>query len=227
MNPRGKTAAFFDLDETLIAVNSGALWLKRERRLGRISLWQMLHAMYYVVAYRFSAVDMESLMVRALQTVRGLEEETLRQWTHQWYQDEVADFAAPGAWPVLQGHRQKGHLLVLCTASSLYESEVACRQFGIQDFLCTRYQVVDGFLTGDVQRPICYGAGKVHFAEAYAQEHGIDLDTSYFYTDSYSDAPLLHRVGFPQVVHPDRRLARLAREKGWPILDWRQQNASA
>jgi phosphoserine phosphatase len=51
-------------------------------------------------------------------------------------------------------------------------------------------------------------------------EHDVDLRQSYFYTDSYSDAPMLRVVGKPRVVSPDPRLSREARQRGWPILQW-------
>ena len=65
---------------------------------------------------------------------------------------------------------------------------------------------------------MCYGEGKYHWARVYAEARGIDLARSYFYTDSYSDLPMLRRVGHPVIVNPDRRLRRLALQEGWPIV---------
>jgi phosphoserine phosphatase len=63
-------------------------------------------------------------------------------------------------------------------------------------------------------------ASKVTVAEAWAEREGIDLATSWFYSDSITDLPMLERVGHARVVRPDSRLARSARKRGWPILDW-------
>jgi len=215
-----RVAAFFDLDRTLLAVNSGALWMKRERRLGRISRWQLLKGYAYLVGYKFAVIDMDRVMTEALQTVKGELEETVRQWTVDWYQEEVAQHAAPGAWPVLRKHREAGELLVLLTSSSPYESGAASEQFGMDAILSSRYQIVGGRFTGHALKPICYGAGKVTYAERYAEEHGVDLKASYYYADSMSDLPMLERVGNPRVVNPDPRLRRLARRRAWAILDW-------
>ena len=92
---------------------------------------------------------------------------------------------------------------------------------GVPDLLCTELEVVDGRLTGRHIAPACAGAGKVVYAERYAAEHGVDLGRSYFYTDSYSDLPMLERVGCPRVVNPDPRLRRRARARGWEIERWR------
>ena len=115
---------------------------------------------------------------------------------------------------------------MLITSASNYESELAYEQFGMDRFLSTRYEVVNGRFTGEPLRPICYGAGKVVLAEQLAATHGIDLDQSYFYTDSLTDLPLLERVGNPRVVNPDPRLRRLSHARGWEILDWHDEPAA-
>ena len=64
------------------------------------------------------------------------------------------------------------------------------------------------------------GAGKVHHAEAFCRARGLDLEGSYFYTDSYSDLPMLERVAGARVVNPDARLRRFCKRVGWGTLSW-------
>ena len=78
--------------------------------------------------------------------------------------------------------------------------------------------VRDGLFTGEAVRPLCYGAGKVHWVRELAERHGVDLASSYFYTDSVTDLPVLEPVGHPRIVNPDVPLRRVARRRGWPIL---------
>jgi HAD superfamily hydrolase (TIGR01490 family) len=216
-----RAAAFFDLDGTLLTVNSGRLWMMYERREGRLSLGQLLQGSFYLLAYRVSVLDMDRVMEKALTTVIGQEEELIRRRTEEWFEREVKQFFAPGAAQMLAEHRRQGRPLVLLTSSSPYESEAACRAFGLDDFISTRYEVREGRFTGRLQGPACYGRAKVTLSERYAGERGIDLARSYFYTDSHSDLPMLERVGFPHAVNPDRRLERIARRRGWPVVDWR------
>ena len=119
-------------------------------------------------------------------------------------------------------YRQAGDLLVLLTTSSAYAAEAARRQFALHEVLCTRYEIRDGRFTGAIVDPVCFGVGKVTLAEALAGRLSIDLDRSSFYTDSVTDLPMLERVGHPRAVNPDGRLAREARRRGWPVLDWRR-----
>jgi len=220
LSPTSNIAAFFDLDLTLLTVNSGSTWVRSELREGRIGAWMALQGSLFLLAYKVFDLDMERLFNKALTTVRGEDEETVRQRTYTWFEREVVPRVAPGGVRQVAEHRQQGHQLVLLTSSSLYESEAAIRHFGLDGMLCTRYQVVDGKLNGRVVTPLCFGPGKVLYAEQYAAEHGIDLARSYFYSDSFTDLPMLERVGNPRAVHPDPRLKRTARKRGWPILDW-------
>jgi putative phosphoserine phosphatase/1-acylglycerol-3-phosphate O-acyltransferase len=216
-----KTAAFFDLDGTLLTANSAALWMKRERRHGRLTNWQMAQGAFYLLAYKIGFIDMDEVTVKALETVKGLEEETVRKWTHDWFEAEVTPHVAAGGLTTLENHRSQGHMLVLLTSASKYESEVAIRHLNMDAFLCTRYEVRDGLFTGDVVRPVCFGAGKVLHATRFAEEHDIDLTSSYFYTDSITDLPMLLSVGHPRAVAPDFRLRLEARRHGWPVLNWK------
>jgi phosphoserine phosphatase len=84
-------------------------------------------------------------------------------------------------------------------------------------YVCTYLEAEDGRLTGRIVPPVCYGPGKVVWAERFAAEHRVDLSASYFYTDSITDLPLLEQVGHPVAVNPDPRLRRLARRQGWPV----------
>ncbi|MDD5307395.1 MAG: HAD-IB family hydrolase [Deltaproteobacteria bacterium] len=215
-----RQAAFFDLDGTLVGVNTGALWMREERRAGRLRLRHVAVGALYMAAYRFRAVDMERAMVRALTTIKGEREEVVRKRTHDWWRSSVVPWIAPGAASAVEEHRAQGHLLVLLTSSSPYASEIAARHFGLDAVLCTAFEVKDGRFTGDVVRPICYGEGKVVHAERFAAQAGVSLDESFFYTDSFTDLPMLERVGHARTVGPDLRLRITARRRGWPVLDW-------
>ena len=213
-------AAFFDLDKTLITVNSARLWMMREYRGGRVGKMDIAAGGLFLLAYHLGIVDMARATRKALSTVIGVSEDVMRSETEAWFREEVLPVEAPGARAVIEEHRAAGHHLVLLTSSSPYASACALNHWGLQEFLSMRYEIVDGCFTGEVLRPLCFGEGKVHYAEALAAERGIDLDGSWFYTDSFTDLPMLERVGHPMVVNPDPRLRRVARRREWPVLDW-------
>jgi len=218
----GRPAAFFDFDRTLVAVNSGRLWVQAERRAGRISRWQLLLASTFLLRYHLSLIDMKEAMSRAISTVAGEDEADLAERTLAWYHDEVRQHLLPDALQAVQKHRELGHPLILLTTSSPYLGKAVVDDLGLDDAGCTAFEVDDeGRFTGRVVEPICYGMGKVENALRIASRHGLDVDASYFYTDSYTDLPMLKKVLHPRVVNPDPRLRRYARRQGWRVQDWR------
>ena len=222
MTKSTRGAAFFDLDGTLVTVNGGRSWIEREHRLGRMSSLQLLTGMGYLGLYYFGLIDIDRALGQALGTVKGMPEEQLRQDTKTWFTEEIIQRFAPGARPFLDAHKSLGHPLVVLTSSSPYAAALACEYFGLDVPLSTHYAVEGGNLTGDFHRPACYGAGKIHHAKRFAAMHDVDLAASYFYTDSNTDLPMMEAVGYPRAVNADIRLRRIARRRGWPLMDWSQ-----
>jgi HAD superfamily hydrolase (TIGR01490 family) len=221
LRPMAGTVAFFDLDRTLIDVNSGLLWARHERKQGHISAYQMARAIVWTALYHVAAIDMETAVNRALDHYRGVDAEHLDQRTRAWFEREVAGRLRPAAAAAMADHRARGDVLVILTNSSSYEARAAAERWGFDDYLANEFPTgPDGRLLGAFRPPLCYGPGKVARAETWAQSRGADLRGSYFYSDSYSDLPMLRRVGSPRVVRPDPRLRVAARLRGWPILDW-------
>ena len=217
-------AAFFDLDRTVIADNSGLLYARWERRHGRISRRQLAQTVLWGGLYHFALVDLEAAFTRALSHYKGVEDAELRARTQAFFDSTVADLLLPGAAAAIAYHRERGEPTILLTNSSSYLAEAASAAFGLDHWLANRFtRDAEGRLDGHFEAPLCYGHGKVLRASAFAAERGIDLGRCTFYTDSLTDLPMLECVGQPRVVQPDPRLRRVARKRGWPILDWQQQ----
>jgi HAD superfamily hydrolase (TIGR01490 family) len=216
-----RVAAFFDLDRTLLDMNSSTLWAKHELLKRSISLRQFGRVLLWNALYHLSLIDIETAYKEALAHYRGRPYDDLEEETRQWFARDVAHHLRPGAGRALREHRAKGHQLVLLTSASAFAARAARDTWELDDFLSNDFLTDDrGNLDGSFIAPLCYGTGKVQRARAWAKEHEVDLRQSYFYTDSYSDAPMLRQVGKPHVVSPDPRLSREARQRGWPILQW-------
>jgi HAD superfamily hydrolase (TIGR01490 family) len=213
--------AFFDLDKTLICRNSAPLWIRFELADGRISRWQALHALTYVLRYSLGITDLDEAIRRSVATLNGQREADLVERARTFYEDLVRPLFRPGARAAIDVHRAAGDRLVLLTSSSNYVSERVCTDLVLDDYVCNRFEVDgDGVYTGRPIEPLCYGPGKVALAERYAADRGCRLVESTFYTDSVADLPMLEAVGRPVAVHPDPKLKRLARQRGWETVDW-------
>jgi HAD superfamily hydrolase (TIGR01490 family) len=216
----GRAAAFFDMDRTVLAVNSGTLWLQHLVTHRAITAYNLARALWWLVLYQLALVDGEQVTAEVASTVKGQREADMRRVCNRWFAEKVAHHITPEARAKVEEHRAEGHLLAVLSSSSPYASEPLGERLAIPHVLCTRLEVTDGVFTGGVSGPVCFGRGKVRVAEAFAREQGVDLAASWFYTDSYSDLPMLERVGHPVAVNPDFRLRRHARARGWPVLQW-------
>ena len=215
------SVAFFDFDKTLIAKNSGTLWLKHELREGRVSKWTGLRAAWWLTRYSIGFTDLEEGIRDAIRMLEGDREADMRIRVRRWYDAEVKHLYRPGGQSTLQRHRDEGHRLVLLTSASNYVGEIVQDALTLDGFLCNRFEVdTDGVYTGEPDGELCYGAGKLVHAERYVAEAGVRLEDCWFYTDSMADLPVLEKVGHPVCVNPDPRLERLAKKNGWPVEDW-------
>jgi len=204
-----------------VSFNSGWLYAKYEREHGRISRWTIVRAAFALARYHLSLIDMEKAYRRLLGQYRGLDEQVIWDRTREWFQRDVADELLPGARKAVEMHRLDGRPNVILTNSSAYVAQVATETWDFDDWMANIFELDDrGRLTGRFETPLCHGEGKVIRARRWADEHGVKLRDSWFYSDSYSDVPMLEAVGEPRVVNPDPRLAVYARRKGWPVLDW-------
>lgn len=215
-----RVAAFFDMDRTLLTENSGTLWVRFLRQRGEMDTRTFLRILLWTAQYRLAILDMEEVAGRLCADMAGDEEAAMRHKTEIFFARHVLPIIAAEGERRLREHERAGHVVALLTSSTPYMAEPLARHLGIAHVLCTRPHVQDGRFVGTCERPTCYGDGKVHHAERFAQEHGVDLSQSYFYTDSYSDLPMLLRVGQRRVINPDARLRRHARLHGWEIERW-------
>ncbi len=213
-------AAFFDMDHTLLRCNTGSKWIGFLRRRREISFPHLLRAMGWVAQYKLSILDMESVTARVTAEMMGDSEQEMIDKCRIFAESEVLREIAPKAREAVARHRDQGHLLAILTSSTPYVTRILADHLGIQHLICTQLEVAEGKFVGRHVRPTCYGQGKVHWAESFASEHQIDLDRSYFYTDSFTDLPMLERVGERRVINPDVRLRRHATQVGWSVEIW-------
>jgi HAD superfamily hydrolase (TIGR01490 family) len=213
--------AFFDLDRTLLAVNSATLWLLFDWRAGRLRIRDAIRAIYWLTRYQLGAAKMEYALYRGIARVAGLAERDLVERLELFYQKAIRGRFRPGGLRAVQMHREKGDRLVLLTSAVSYLAERVQRELGLDDRLCTRFELDENArFTGRPIEPVCFGPGKIAYASRYAEEKRIPMSVCTFYTDSASDLPMLELVGHPVAVNPDVRLRRLATRRGWPIVDW-------
>jgi HAD superfamily hydrolase (TIGR01490 family) len=212
-------AALFDMDNTLLRVDTAMSWTKFLYGRGELPKTMLAKAIYWSTLYKLAVLDMETVFTKLCRDLEGDLESEMIAKCDVWYREHIEPHVAPAARVAVEHHRQAGHVVVLATGSTAYAARPVAKGVGIEHVLSSELEVVGGAFTG---RPsaLCFGRHKVALAEQWAASHGIDLARSYFYSDSYNDLPMLARVGTAIAVNPDARLRRHARKHGWAIQHW-------
>ena len=213
-------AAIFDMDKTLLRVDTAMSWTQFLYARGEIGKRTVAKALYWSTLYKLALLDMEEVFTRLVEDLRGDSEAEMIAKCDVWYRAHVEPEIAPAARVAVERHRQAGHVIALATGSTQYAARPVAAGVGIAHVLSSELEVAAGTFTG---RPaaLCFGHHKVALAEKWAAAHGVDLAASTFYSDSYNDLPMLERVGTAVAVNPDARLRRHAKKRGWRIEYWR------
>ncbi len=215
----GRTAAFFDVDGTLLSVQSGTLYIGYLRRRRLMSLADQMRIYWAFLTYRLGVLNMRRLADVTSRWLCEREEREVAEHCLDWYRSEVSRYFRPAVVALVEEHRAAGHVVALLTGGTHYLNDHVAADLGIDHVIASELEVVGGRFTGKPIPPLCYGKGKLVHAERFAQAHGIDLGSSYYYADSITDLPVLGRVGHPRIVEPDPRLRREAGRRGWEVLD--------
>ena len=216
-----RPAAFFDLDRTLISGSSGLPWARAATKAGLISRRQM--ARWGMDAMRFrlrGSTDeaTEKLLGEIKQVFDGVSAREIARMT-----PEVLVGVLPRIYPEMlaevHAHQDAGRPTFIVSAAGDELVRLLARILYMDGGIGTSYEIGDdGRFTGELGGAFMYGEGKLEAVRQFASAHEIDLETSYAYSDSASDLPMLGAVGNPVVVNPDEELARLARERGWRVM---------
>ena len=211
------TAAFFDLDYTLLNTSSGMIYLKEIIRERRVPIWVVADI---ALQYQLNRLDFGQAHLRLMAYVGHQGHAETTQFFERWVRRKVLPRLTQAGLARIKWHQNQGQRVVIISASILEIVRPVAEHLGLgEDYLCTNLAVQNNHYTGELDGPLCYGPGKVHWAKAWAARNGADFPQAvgYFYTDSSSDVPLLDLAAHPIAVNPSRKLAKIARAKDWPI----------
>jgi HAD superfamily hydrolase (TIGR01490 family) len=215
-----ESAAFFDLDRTLISGSSAFVLGIAAFRAGLVPPGQFIRDAGGAVAFRFSgASDATSNGVRdrILGAVTGVRVEDLVALNADIV-PKLLGKIRPEARRLLDQHRHAGRATYIVSASPVELVEPLAKALGMTAGIGTRSEIVDGIYSGELAGPFCYAEGKVEAINELVRWEGLDLAHCWAYSDSASDLPMLRAVGHPVAVNPDAKLERIATAEGWPVV---------
>ena len=220
---RGRVAAFFDLDKTIIATSSAFAYGREFLHNGLITPQDALSLSLAKASYMFagqSSAQMDSTRDQLTSMITGWSEKQVRDIVHETMHTVLTPAIYSEARELIQTHQEAGHEVIIISASARQLVEPIAKELGITEVISTELEIVDGAFTGTVEF-YCKGSAKADAITALVDERGYDLKHSYAYSDSATGAPMLELVGYPVAVNPDRALKKIALERSWEIRSFK------
>jgi HAD superfamily hydrolase (TIGR01490 family) len=217
-----RSAAFFDLDKTILAKSSSFAFARPFYRNGLIGRADVLRSAYAQLLFRTSGADhdqMETMRDYMSQLITGWEVDKVKRIITETLEEVVTPMVFQEAIDLFAEHRAAGRDIIIISSSGIDMVAPIGDMLGADRSIGTEVGVLNGRYTGEITF-YAYGPGKADAMLTIAADEGYDLAASYAYSDSITDVPMLELVGYPSAVNPDDQLRRIAVERGWPILDF-------
>jgi HAD superfamily hydrolase (TIGR01490 family) len=223
---RSKTAAFFDVDKTLIPGSSLFLLARgmyerdflRVRDIVKYGWGQLV----YVIEGRERSKGLTQSRESTLSFVTGRYRDELKGWGREIVEERILPRVYEDVARVITSHRNSGDETYLVTAAPVELASYLAEALGMTGALGTEAEVdEEGRYTGALVGDVLHGVAKAKAVSELADQRGIDLQKSSAYSDSKNDLPLLESVGRAHAVNPDSELRKIARARGWPIHELR------
>jgi HAD superfamily hydrolase (TIGR01490 family) len=215
--------ALFDLDQTLLPLDSDQSWGDFTLGLGwvdAVTFKQRNNAFY--ADYHAGCLDIHAYVRFATEAMRQRGLTQARQAHAQFMQQVIQPAIQPQALELVQAHRAQGDTLVMVTATNEFVTGPIAQAFGMDVLLAVQLvRDAQGNFTGDIEGTPTLREGKVVRVNQWLQAQGLSLSEVHatFYSDSMNDLPLLEQVDVPVVTNGSAELKHIARERGWRILD--------
>lgn len=213
--------AIFDLDNTLIGGDSDYLWGQFLAEEGIVDEEYQRENRRYYDEYVAGTLDIQEFLTFQLGPLAAHDINTLLAWRARFLKEKIEPIMLTCAEKIIEKHRKSGDILLIVTATNSFVTAPIADRLGIEHLIATEPEMNDGQYTGNVAGTPCFKAGKVERLSRWLEETGHNLDSSWFYSDSHNDLPLLERVAHPVAVDPDEILTAVAKKRGWPVISLR------
>lgn len=216
--------ALFDLDNTLLPIDSDVSWAQFLVDLKVVDAqWHSKRNDYFYAQYCAGTLDIDEFLAFQLAPLAEHPRDQLLAWRETFMDKVVRPHILPQAKALVHRHQSQGDLCAIVTATNSFITSPIAKEFGIQYLIATEVETTpDGSFTGKPSGLPSFREGKVTRVEQWLAQQNLgltDFAESFFYSDSFNDLPLLARVTQPVAVNADQRLAAHARQQGWQILD--------
>jgi HAD superfamily hydrolase (TIGR01490 family) len=216
----------FDLDNTLLGGDSDYSWAQFLIEAGVLDAadYERRNAQFFA-DYKAGVLDIRSFLEFQLRPLAAHEPRELLAWRERFLAEKIEPMLLPKGRVAVAERVAAGDLVAVVTATNSFITRPIADLYGVGHLVATEPELVGGRFTGRAAGIPCFQAGKLLRVRDWLAGLGWSLEgfaSSWFYSDSHNDLALLSAVTHPIAVDPDPVLARHARERGWPVVSWRE-----
>ncbi len=217
--------AIFDLDNTLLNGDSDYLWGRFLAAEGVVDgeFYERENQRFYD-EYKAGTLNILEFLHFSLQPLADNDTEKMLTLRQKFMESNIAPIILPKARKLLKKHRDQGHTLLIITATNTFVTQPIAEALGIENLIGTDPEFKNDRYTGKASGTPSFREGKVTRLNDWLEKNGYNLASSWFYSDSHNDLPLLEMVTHPVAVDADDTLLQHAAAKGWKSIslrDWK------
>jgi HAD superfamily hydrolase (TIGR01490 family) len=220
-SPSKSYIVFFDLDQTLTKSISGKALVKTAYKKGLMSSYDLLHALFLTISFRLKFKSPLMIIDAMISWVKGIPEKTMTELCSEVFHESLLPSVYEGARSEVEDHRAKNAKIVILSSALTTICEEMAASLDIDDYICSRLEVKNGFMTGHPLGRLCFGEEKATRLKDYCANNNFSASDAWYYGDSISDLPALYAVGNPICVNPDRKLRKIAGARHWQVRSWK------
>jgi HAD superfamily hydrolase (TIGR01490 family) len=210
--------AFFDLDRTILRLNSGSVLVREAYKRGFMNTANLINAIYLSWLYKFHLRDTAIIISGMGKWLKGLTVDEVNLLSGHIVDNHLLYSVRPELCYEIKYHKSNNAEVVILSSVIAQICKLLGNHLGVDNQICTTMEVIDGVFTGFPQGNFCFDDEKRVRLIEYCEARQYNLRESFYYGDSIADFPALEVVGHPVCVTPDKKLARIAHERGWRIL---------
>jgi HAD superfamily hydrolase (TIGR01490 family) len=210
--------AAFDLDKTILSVNSSRIVVRKSREMGFMTSRELRQAIYYSIVYKFDLKDANEIVLAMMQWLTGLKEEEVNALSREKVIPVLLKSIRPEIRDEINIHRENNGRVILLSSALPYLCTPVADHLQMDDVVCSLMEVSKGRFTGKASRKLVFGKEKAVRMKEYCASNGFPLDTAWYYGDAFTDRFVMQSVGNPVAVKPEIKLRWMAKRRGWKIL---------
>lgn len=218
-----KTIALFDLDHTLIPIDSDWSWGDFTTSMGwtDADVFKHRNELFYE-QYKAGTLNIHEYVRFATAAICNKGKDASLAAHSRYMRDVIEPVIKPQALQLVQQHRDAGDEIVIVTATNEFVTRAIADAFGVKELIAVRLKTdpATGWYNGEIEGVPSFREGKVTRVEAWLKERGLDWHSvnTVFYSDSVNDIPLMEKASEAVATNPDDRLRAHAISRGWRIL---------